>query len=220
MIDQGVTAALAARDANRNGDDSHTSGMGGKRTERVVRECTYQDFMKCKLIFQRGASNMVGFHVLTVSHDVAYAMTWADLRKKMTDKYYPRNEMKKLEAELWNLKVKGTDVIGYNQRFQELALLCVRMFPEESDKIERPETYLLRVWSSRTLQEGMPKAEEQQKPWKSSWSFVSTAFSSQIDITPSTLDHYYDVELADGRIIVTPPKNTTMQRNTTWGATS
>ncbi|GJU26771.1 hypothetical protein Tco_1165392 [Tanacetum coccineum] len=31
--------------------------------------------------------------------------------------------------------------------------------------------------------------------------FVSTAFSSQIDITPSTLDHYYDVELADRRII-------------------
>ncbi|GKB94292.1 putative reverse transcriptase domain-containing protein, partial [Tanacetum coccineum] len=32
-------------------------------------------------------------------------------------------------------------------------------------------------------------------------SFVSTAFSLQIDITPSTLDHYYDVKLADGRII-------------------
>ncbi|GJX85602.1 putative reverse transcriptase domain-containing protein [Tanacetum coccineum] len=32
-------------------------------------------------------------------------------------------------------------------------------------------------------------------------SFVSTAFSSQIDITPSTFDHYYDVELVDGRII-------------------
>ncbi|GJY71872.1 hypothetical protein Tco_0475575 [Tanacetum coccineum] len=26
-----------------------------------------------------------------------------------------------------------TDVYKYNQRFQELALLCVRMFPEESD---------------------------------------------------------------------------------------
>ncbi|GJU78539.1 reverse transcriptase domain-containing protein [Tanacetum coccineum] len=96
MIDQGVSAALAARDANRNGDDSHTSGTGGRRTERI-----------------------------------------ADLRKKMTDKYCPRNEMKKLGAELWNLKVKGTDVIGYNQRFQELELLCVRMFPEESNKIER-----------------------------------------------------------------------------------
>ncbi|GJT53032.1 putative reverse transcriptase domain-containing protein [Tanacetum coccineum] len=32
-------------------------------------------------------------------------------------------------------------------------------------------------------------------------SFVSTTFSSQMDITPSTLDHYYDVELAEGRII-------------------
>ncbi|GKC86459.1 putative reverse transcriptase domain-containing protein [Tanacetum coccineum] len=32
-------------------------------------------------------------------------------------------------------------------------------------------------------------------------SFVSTAFSSQIDITPIALDHYYDVELADRRII-------------------
>ncbi|GJW54796.1 putative reverse transcriptase domain-containing protein, partial [Tanacetum coccineum] len=32
-------------------------------------------------------------------------------------------------------------------------------------------------------------------------SFVSTAFRSQIDITPTALDHYYDVELADERII-------------------
>ncbi|GJY63661.1 putative reverse transcriptase domain-containing protein [Tanacetum coccineum] len=32
-------------------------------------------------------------------------------------------------------------------------------------------------------------------------SFVSTAFSSLIDIAPTTLDHYYDVELADGKII-------------------
>ncbi|GJU11487.1 hypothetical protein Tco_1133883, partial [Tanacetum coccineum] len=55
----------------------------------------------------------------------------------MTDKYCPRGGMKKLEVELWDLNVKGTDVIGYNQRFQELALMYVRMFPEESDKIER-----------------------------------------------------------------------------------
>ncbi|GJT96760.1 putative reverse transcriptase domain-containing protein [Tanacetum coccineum] len=32
-------------------------------------------------------------------------------------------------------------------------------------------------------------------------SFVSTTFSSLIDITPTTLDHYYDVELANGKII-------------------
>ncbi|GJS92368.1 putative reverse transcriptase domain-containing protein [Tanacetum coccineum] len=32
-------------------------------------------------------------------------------------------------------------------------------------------------------------------------SYVSTAFSSQIDITPTVLDHYYDIELDDERII-------------------
>ncbi|GJV69481.1 reverse transcriptase domain-containing protein [Tanacetum coccineum] len=176
MIDQGVTAALTARDANRNGDDSHTSRTGARRTERVAQECTYQEFMKCQPLYFKGTEGVVELtqrfermetvfrisncsvenqikfstctllagaltwwnsHVRIVGHDVAYAMTWIDLRKKMTDKYCPRNEMKKLEAELWNLKVKGTDVTGYNQRFQELALLCVRMFPEESDKVER-----------------------------------------------------------------------------------
>ncbi|GJR95325.1 putative reverse transcriptase domain-containing protein [Tanacetum coccineum] len=32
-------------------------------------------------------------------------------------------------------------------------------------------------------------------------SFISTTFISLIDITPTTLDNYYDVELADGKII-------------------
>ncbi|GJV43388.1 putative reverse transcriptase domain-containing protein [Tanacetum coccineum] len=132
MIDQGVSAVLAARDATRNGIDSHTSGTG------------YEYYC-----------------------DVAYSMTWVDLRKKMTDKYCPRNEMKKLEAELWNLKVIGTDVVKYNQRFQELALLCVRMFPEESDKIERyvgglPDMIHGNIVASKpkTMQEAIEMATE------------------------------------------------------------
>ncbi|GJQ94480.1 hypothetical protein Tco_0005619 [Tanacetum coccineum] len=38
---------------------------------------------------------------------------------------------------LKNLKVKGTDVLSYNQHFQELALMCSRMFPKESDEVEK-----------------------------------------------------------------------------------
>ncbi|GJX53269.1 reverse transcriptase domain-containing protein [Tanacetum coccineum] len=206
MIDQGVSAALAARDATRNGIDSHTSGTGVRGSERVARECTYQDFMKCKPLYFKGTKGVVELtqwfermetvfrisncsvenqikfstctllagaltwwnsHVMTVTHDVAYSMTWVDLRKKMTDKYCPRNEMKKLEAELWNLKVIGTDVVKYNQRFQELALLCVRMFPEESDKIERyvgglPDMIHGNIVASRpkTMQEAIEMATE------------------------------------------------------------
>ncbi|GJR47251.1 reverse transcriptase domain-containing protein [Tanacetum coccineum] len=103
-----------------------------------VSNCSVENqikFSTCTLL--AGALTWWNSHVMTVGHDVAYAMTWIDLKKKMTDKYCPRNEMKKLEVELWNFKVKGTDVLGYNQRFQELALMCVKMFPEESDKIER-----------------------------------------------------------------------------------
>ncbi|GJZ82679.1 putative reverse transcriptase domain-containing protein [Tanacetum coccineum] len=357
MIDQGVIAALAARDANRNGDDSHTSGTGTEgvveliqwleRMETVFRisNCSVENqikFSTCTLL--AGALTWWNSYVLTVSHDDAYAMTWADLRKKMTDKYCPRNEMKKLEAELWNLKVKGTGVIGYNQRFQELALLYVRMFPEESDKIERyvgglPDMIHGNIVASKpkTMQEAVEMATElmdkkvstiaerqaenkrkfentsrnnqnqqqnkrqntgraytartgEKKPYRGSKplcakcnyyhdglcapkchkcnkvghftrdcrgagnannannqrgtgsgqkptcfkcgvqghfkrecpkqkknkncgnqvgndraptkvNFGSTAFSFQMDITPSTLDHYYDVELADGRII-------------------
>nr|GFB14403.1 hypothetical protein [Tanacetum cinerariifolium] len=76
-------------------------------------------------------------HVRIVGTDAAYVMTWIELKKKMADKYCPRNEMKKIETELWNLEVQGTDLTRYNQRFQELALLCVRTCPEESDRVER-----------------------------------------------------------------------------------
>ncbi|GKB94074.1 hypothetical protein Tco_0980211 [Tanacetum coccineum] len=50
-------------------------------------------------------------HARTVTNEDAYAMTWSDLKKKMTTKYRPRNEIKKIKAEM--------------------------MFPEETNKIER-----------------------------------------------------------------------------------
>ncbi|GKB68169.1 reverse transcriptase domain-containing protein [Tanacetum coccineum] len=178
MIDQGVTVALATRDADRNtnDDDSHISRASVRRTERTARECTYIDFLKCQPLNFKGmegvaslsqwfermefvfhisnytVENQVKFatctlhsvsltwwntHVKTVGHDDAYVMPWKTLMKMMTDKYCPRNEIKKLEIEIWDLKVKGTDLTSYTQRFQELALLCGRMFPGESDKIEK-----------------------------------------------------------------------------------
>ncbi|GJT66087.1 putative reverse transcriptase domain-containing protein [Tanacetum coccineum] len=70
LISQGVADALAEIEANRssrNGDDSHDSGIGSRRTERV----------------------------------------------------------------------KGTGVESYSQCFQELALMCSRMFLKESDEVEK-----------------------------------------------------------------------------------
>ncbi|GKD73589.1 putative reverse transcriptase domain-containing protein [Tanacetum coccineum] len=125
MIDQGVTAALAAHDANRAGDDSHTSGTGVRRVERVSREYTYQDFMKCQPLYFKGTEGVVELTqwfermktVFRISHcsmenqiKFSTCTLLAELKKKMADKYCPRNEMKKLEAELWNLEVQGMSV--------------------------------------------------------------------------------------------------------------
>nr|GEW31231.1 hypothetical protein [Tanacetum cinerariifolium] len=138
LIDQGVADALAAPDADKsmNGDDSHNSGMGGRRTERTARECNYTDFLKFQPLNFKGTEGVVGlmqwfekienvFHisnctvacqikfetctlkgialtwwnsqVKTVTHDVAYVMTWKTLKKMMIDKYNPRGEIKKLK---------------------------------------------------------------------------------------------------------------------------
>nr|GEZ06967.1 hypothetical protein [Tanacetum cinerariifolium] len=306
MIDQGVTAALAARDALRstNGDDSHNSRTGVRRTERATHECTYTDFLKCQPLPFKGTEGTVG-------HEAAYGMSWKTLMKMMTNKYCPQNEIRKLEIELWDLKVKGTDLASYTQRYQELALLCGRMFSEESDKIEKYAEglpYMIHgsvvALKPKTMQEAIEIATELmdkkirtfaehetaskrkntantnnannqrgtglgQKttcyecgvqghfrrecpklknninhgnqggrnnasariyvvgragtdPYANvvtgtlllnnryasilfdtgaDRSFVSTTFSTQINIMPSTLDHCYDVELADGRFI-------------------
>ncbi|GJS08427.1 putative reverse transcriptase domain-containing protein [Tanacetum coccineum] len=102
-----------------------------------------------------------------INQGVAAAMAEAEASRvrnatevMMTDKYCPRGEIKKIETEMWNLKVKGTDVVAYNRRFQQLALMCSRMFPEEVDKIEKyigglPDMILgsVKASKSKTMQE-------------------------------------------------------------------
>nr|GFC81354.1 hypothetical protein [Tanacetum cinerariifolium]GFD04536.1 hypothetical protein [Tanacetum cinerariifolium]GFD17125.1 hypothetical protein [Tanacetum cinerariifolium] len=72
MIDQGVTAALAARDALRstNGDDSHNSGTGVRRTERATRECTYTDFLKCQPLPFKGTEGVASHSQMVLKNGV------------------------------------------------------------------------------------------------------------------------------------------------------
>ncbi|GJU10977.1 hypothetical protein Tco_1133373 [Tanacetum coccineum] len=45
----------------------------------------------------------------TIGVEAAYTMNWVELMKLMTEVYCPRNEIQKMETELWNLAVKGND---------------------------------------------------------------------------------------------------------------
>nr|GEX03867.1 putative reverse transcriptase domain-containing protein [Tanacetum cinerariifolium] len=305
LIDRGVAVALAERDADRsrNGDNSNDSGMDERRQITTLRECSYTNFLKCQPMSFQGTEGVVGLtrwiekmekyldmvdsHMRDVGQDVAYAMPWAALKRMITSKYYPRGEIQKLESEFQNLKVKGLDLLNYNHRFQELVLMCERMFSEEAEKVKRyigglldmihdsvkaskPQSmqeaieFATKMMDKKMLTHAERQAEHkrklddtsrnnqhQQQPFKRNnvaraytagpgdkkpyggikplWtvgtnpnsnvvtgtfllnnryasvlfdtganrSFVSTAFSSLIDIIPTTLDYGYNVELAD-----------------------
>nr|GEU79084.1 putative reverse transcriptase domain-containing protein [Tanacetum cinerariifolium] len=105
-------------------------------TKRVVGLIRW--FERTELVFSRSncaEKNKVAFATGTLTNDAlswwnAYAqpigieqakgITWTELKRLLTYKYYPRTEIKKIEDEFYNLSVKGNDLKTYVRRFQEL----------------------------------------------------------------------------------------------------
>ncbi|GKF55961.1 putative reverse transcriptase domain-containing protein [Tanacetum coccineum] len=151
---------------NENGNRNRNHGMNYGGFMPMARECTFQDFLKCKPHNFSGIEGVVGLTrwfekmetVFNINNcppkyqvkyatctlqdsafgvEAAYAMNWVELMKLMTEVYCPWNEIQIRETELWNLTVKGNDLTAYTQRFQEMILLCTRMVPDEEDRVER-----------------------------------------------------------------------------------
>nr|GEY78524.1 hypothetical protein [Tanacetum cinerariifolium] len=162
LIAQRVTEALAEYKTQRNsvvnGDTSHTTGTG-PRTVRPTRETesvssisnytaeNQVKFASCTLI--GSALTWWNSHKRVVIQEVSYAMPWKTLRQMM--------------------------IANYTLRFQELALLCGRMFPEESDEIERYVGGLLEMirgnvmsYEPKSMQKAIEFANDQMDkkiPW-------------------------------------------------------
>ncbi|GJS98251.1 putative reverse transcriptase domain-containing protein [Tanacetum coccineum] len=118
LIDRGIVAGLAERDANgsRDGDNSHgTEGVVGltqwvKKMESVflISKCAITSQVKyASCTLQGSALTWWNSHPRAVGQDVAYTMPWTALKRMITDKYYPRGEIKKLESEYSNLRVRA-----------------------------------------------------------------------------------------------------------------
>ncbi|GKF44785.1 putative reverse transcriptase domain-containing protein [Tanacetum coccineum] len=75
--------------------------------------------------------------IASMGIDAANGTPWTKVRKWMTEEFCPRSVLQRLEQELYNLKLKGTDIDGYTNRFHELALLCPRMVEPEHVKVEQ-----------------------------------------------------------------------------------
>nr|GFA46054.1 hypothetical protein [Tanacetum cinerariifolium] len=121
LIAQRVADALAKYEIQRNNvvnkDTSNTTGTG-PGTVRPTRECTYKDYLNCGPLKFNCTEGIIGL------------TRWFEKTKSVSN-------ISNCIVENQNLKVKGTDITSYTLHFQELSLLCGRMFLEESDEIER-----------------------------------------------------------------------------------
>ncbi|PWA96563.1 reverse transcriptase domain-containing protein [Artemisia annua] len=111
-----------------------------KDVESLLRcgNCPEEDKVKfATCTFQGRAMAWWNAYVQSVGVDIAYSTPWNELRNMMIAEYCPRSEFRAMEKEIWELTMKGDDVIRYTTRFCELALLCLAMTEFKHEKLER-----------------------------------------------------------------------------------
>ncbi|GKB30324.1 reverse transcriptase domain-containing protein, partial [Tanacetum coccineum] len=85
---------------------------------------------------QAAIKKLVADSVTAALEAQAEQIAWTELKRLLTNKYCPRTEVRKMEDELYNLTVKGSDLKPYVRRFQELAVLCPNMVPNTEKLLE------------------------------------------------------------------------------------
>nr|GEW08984.1 hypothetical protein [Tanacetum cinerariifolium] len=138
--------------ARAGGTEADGAGAGGAEVGGVgptapeITGCTYITFMKCephpfKVI--EGAVELCQWFeklesvIASMGIDDTNGTPWNEVRKWMIEEFYPQSVLQRLEQELYNLKLKGTDIDGYTNRFHKLALLCPRMVEPKHVKVEQ-----------------------------------------------------------------------------------
>ncbi|GKA11600.1 retrotransposable element Tf2 [Tanacetum coccineum] len=74
--------------------------------------------------------------ISTLVLETVNQMPWTEMKQLITTEFCPIEELQRMEHELWNLKVKENNIVTYTQRFNELALIRLRMVEPESVKVD------------------------------------------------------------------------------------
>nr|GEV67171.1 putative reverse transcriptase domain-containing protein [Tanacetum cinerariifolium] len=154
LVQDGIAAAI--RDECKRVRREATRAEGPTRdlvTAPIARECSFASFMKCGPTQFYGTKGAVGLvrwfekmentfeisecvEVATLGREVANARSWAEVKQMMTDEFCPTEEVQRLEDELRHLKLRDMDIAAYTERFNELAVLCPDVVPNEKKKVE------------------------------------------------------------------------------------
>ncbi|GKE02933.1 reverse transcriptase domain-containing protein, partial [Tanacetum coccineum] len=136
LIAARVAEALAAAAATNTASTQEETNP--RPNTSLDKTCSYKEFRAVmQESFRDSALTWWNVYVRSVTLDTAHATPWNNFKAMFIRKYCPRNEVKQMENELWNLKVKGTNLTSYNQRFQELINLCPEMVPNTDRMLER-----------------------------------------------------------------------------------
>nr|GEW79334.1 putative reverse transcriptase domain-containing protein [Tanacetum cinerariifolium] len=237
LIDQGIVTALAERDADRSrdGDNSHGLGTGRRRQESAKVEryvgglpdvihgsvkASKPQSMQEAIKF---ATEMMDKKMLTVAkHQAENKRKFKDTSRNNQNQQQPfkRN----------NVARAYTDGPGDKKPYRGTKPLC--HFMSDCLKLKNGNqenqagngNVVARAYVVGTVRINLNSNVVMGTfllnnhyasilfDTSANRSFISTAFSSLIDIIPTTLDHGYDVELANGRIIW----GNTLIRGCTW----
>ncbi|GJU32636.1 putative reverse transcriptase domain-containing protein [Tanacetum coccineum] len=131
LVSDWVAAALAqdhAARGNTNGAGGYGSNTGGNAQGQGGAP---------PAINGRGLLHGGTLKSPQLGHRGGYAKSWNDMKIMMREGiFYPPEEIQRMEVELWNLRVKDSNISAYTQRFNELVLLCPEMVPSEKKKAE------------------------------------------------------------------------------------
>nr|GEX30518.1 hypothetical protein [Tanacetum cinerariifolium] len=100
---------------NTTDDGSQNSGEGPRRPMQPARVCSYTDFMKCQPLNFKGTEGIVGLSQYVEKMESVFHISGCAVKNQ----------------------VKGNDVGGYTQHFQELALMCTKYISNETEKVEK-----------------------------------------------------------------------------------
>ncbi|GKD74552.1 putative reverse transcriptase domain-containing protein [Tanacetum coccineum] len=98
-----------------------------EKTEMVfgISECAKRKKVKFAVATLQGrALTWWNSQVATLVLEATTRTTWTEMKRLMTEEFCLTKEIQRIEHELWNLKVKDSNITAYTQRFNELVLLC------------------------------------------------------------------------------------------------
>ncbi|KAI3815663.1 hypothetical protein L1987_15341 [Smallanthus sonchifolius] len=141
-----LTQANGATNGNNGGNGSNSGNNGGNGGNNPS-QCTFKHFNSCNPLKFYGTEGATGLLQWFESIENTFLNSdcpdnlrvrhATSVKRLMTEEFCPRNEVKKLEAEFWDLAQDSGESLAYTTRFHELSLLVPHMVTPLSRCIEK-----------------------------------------------------------------------------------